>query len=58
MAEQFEAVLFEGGHRFDRLKVPGGWIYRDSRIGAMVFVPFPPLSLSDLVERGGFPDNG
>ncbi len=40
---KFETVLMDAGHRFDRLRVPGGWIYRDTRIGAMVFVPEPEL---------------
>ena len=35
----WEQVLVEAGARIDRLRVPGGWLYRDSKIGALVFVP-------------------
>jgi hypothetical protein len=26
-----------------RLRVPGGWLYRDERVKAMVFVPMPEV---------------
>lgn len=47
----WETILIDGGHRFDRISVPGGWIYRDARIGAMVFVPAPRMSLGEMIEH-------
>lgn len=56
MAVTWEVVLMDGGHRFERLAVPSGWIYRDARIGAMCFVPLPPMTLAELPGVPGWPE--
>jgi hypothetical protein len=40
---KWEQVIIESGHRLERLRVPGGWLYRDLRTATLVFVPMPEV---------------
>jgi hypothetical protein len=40
---KWEGVLMEGGHAVSRLRVPGGWLYKDMMVRSTVFVPMPAV---------------
>ncbi len=41
----------EQNHGTYRMRVPGGWIYKQSRDGHMVFVPYETFSQTIPYER-------
>ena len=40
------------GHSMTRLRVPGGWLYRDSGTGHLVYVPLPPIVKHKVLTSG------
>jgi hypothetical protein len=52
MSERWETITDESSNRLDRIRVPGGWLYRTIVFGAgpvgsilsvaLAFVPSPP----------------
>ena len=39
----WEGVINVGGYTVDRLRVPGGWLYRDMKTATLAFVPMPEV---------------
>ena len=40
---QWEGVISDGGFQLMRLRVPGGWLYRDQKTQTVTLVPMPEV---------------